>query len=68
MTSYTVHFFVARSKVGIAVALEKGLIVPVINNADNLDLLQTARVVNELSAIQVSEFFYAVIYLSELAS
>ncbi|TFB11291.1 2-oxo acid dehydrogenase subunit E2 [Candidatus Marinimicrobia bacterium MT.SAG.3] len=35
--------------VGIAVALEKGLIVPVINNADDLDLLQTARIVNELS-------------------
>ena len=35
--------------VGIAVALEKGLIVPVINNADDLDLLQTSRVVNELS-------------------
>ena len=35
--------------VGIAVALEKGLIVPVVNNADDLDLLQTARVVNELS-------------------
>ncbi|MCH8304246.1 MAG: 2-oxo acid dehydrogenase subunit E2 [Candidatus Marinimicrobia bacterium] len=35
--------------VGIAVALEKGLIVPVINNADELDLLQTARIVNELS-------------------
>jgi len=35
--------------VGIAVALEKGLIVPVIKNADILDLLQTARVVNELS-------------------
>jgi len=35
--------------VGIAVALEKGLIVPVINDADDLDLLQTARVVNDLS-------------------
>ena len=35
--------------VGIAVALEKGLIVPVISNADDLDLLQTARIVNELS-------------------
>ncbi len=35
--------------VGIAVALDKGLIVPVVKNADDLDLLQTARVVNELS-------------------
>jgi len=35
--------------VGIAVALEKGLIVPVVKNADDLDLLQTARAVNELS-------------------
>lgn len=35
--------------VGIAVALKKGLIVPVVKNADDLDLLQTARVVNDLS-------------------
>ena len=35
--------------VGIAVALEKGLIVPVVKDADDLDLLQTARVVNDLS-------------------
>ena len=35
--------------VGIAVALEKGLIVPVVKNADDLDLLQTAREVNDLS-------------------
>ena len=35
--------------VGVAVALEKGLIVPVVRNADKLDLLSTAREVNELS-------------------
>ena len=35
--------------IGIAVALEKGLIVPVLKNADKLDLLETARAVNTLS-------------------
>lgn len=35
--------------VGVAVALDKGLIVPVIRNADKLDLLGTAREVNDLS-------------------
>ncbi len=35
--------------VGVAVALEKGLIVPVVRNADKLDLLGTAREINDLS-------------------
>ena len=35
--------------VGVAVALDKGLIVPVVRNADKLDLLETAREVNDLS-------------------
>ena len=35
--------------VGVAVALEKGLIVPVIRNANKLDLLGTAREINDLS-------------------
>lgn len=35
---------------GIAVALEEGLIVPVIRNAQDLNLLGTARAVNDLAA------------------
>ena len=35
--------------VGVAVALEKGLIVPVVRNANKLDLLGTAREINDLS-------------------
>jgi len=35
--------------VGVAVALDKGLIVPVVRNADKLDLLSTAREINDLS-------------------
>jgi len=35
--------------VGVAVALDRGLIVPVVRNAEKLDLLETAREVNELS-------------------
>jgi pyruvate/2-oxoglutarate dehydrogenase complex dihydrolipoamide acyltransferase (E2) component len=40
----------AEVNIGVAVALDDGLIVPVVRNADRLSLLETARRVNDLAS------------------